>query len=91
MRSSCGCAFGRIAESDLGVCRAKWLAGVDAPVMPSIVRGNSNTAVAAVAETVAGILIGNGSIGVQSIGGEPSDEGLRGSGRFKSFASHLAV
>jgi hypothetical protein len=41
--------------------------------MPSIVRGNTNTAVTAVADTVAGIMNGNGPIGVQSIGGMPSN------------------
>jgi hypothetical protein len=91
MRRSWNCAIGRIAGSDLGVCGAKAFGGVDAPVMPSIVCGKANSAVRAVAKTVVGLLIKNGSIGVQSIGGVESNEGLRGAVCLKSYASHLVV
>ena len=57
---SCTCAIGRIVDSNLRVFGAEGLRVVDASVMPSIVRGNTNAAVIAIAEKAADILTGNG-------------------------------
>jgi choline dehydrogenase-like flavoprotein len=47
---TCTCAIGRVVDSDLRVFGTEWLRVVDASVMPSIVRGNTNAAVIAIAE-----------------------------------------
>jgi len=60
---SCTCAIGGVVDSDLRVFGVAGLRVVDASVMPSIVRGNTNAAVIAIAERAADILIGNGFIG----------------------------
>jgi choline dehydrogenase-like flavoprotein len=57
--ASCTCAIGRIVDSDLRVFGAEGLRVVDASVMPSIVRGNTNAAVIAIAERAADIVMGN--------------------------------
>jgi choline dehydrogenase len=50
------CAIGGVVNSDLRVFGAEGLRVVDASVMPSIVRGNTNAAVIAIAEWAADIL-----------------------------------
>jgi choline dehydrogenase-like flavoprotein len=54
------CAIGRIVDADLRVFGTKGLRVIDASVMPSIVRGNTNASVIAIAEKGADILLGNG-------------------------------
>src|SRR5215467_14081141 len=53
------CAIGRVVDSDLRVFGTQGLRVVDASVMPSIVRGNTNAAVIAMAEKGADILLGH--------------------------------
>src|SRR5262245_23800608 len=52
------CAIGRIVDADLRVFGTDGLRVADASVMPSIVRGNTNAAVIAIAEKAADILLG---------------------------------
>jgi choline dehydrogenase len=56
---TCTCAIGRVVDSDLRVFGIEGLRVADASVMPSIVRGNTNAAVIAIAEKAADILLGN--------------------------------
>ena len=56
---TCTCAIGRVVDTDLRVIGTEGLRVVDASVMPSIVRGNTNAAVIAIAEKASDILIGN--------------------------------
>jgi choline dehydrogenase len=56
------CAIGRVVDSDLRVFGIEGLRVVDASVMPSIVRGNTNAAVIAIAEKAADILVGHARI-----------------------------
>jgi choline dehydrogenase len=56
---ACTCAIGSVVDSDLRVFGTEGLRVADASVMPSIVRGNTNAAVIAIAEKAAGILLGN--------------------------------
>jgi choline dehydrogenase-like flavoprotein len=60
------CAIGGVVDSDLRVFGTEGLRVADASVMPSIVRGNTNAAVIAIAEKAADILLGK----------EPTAEGL---------------
>ena len=53
------CAIGRVVDSDLRVFGTGGLRVVDASVMPSVVHGNTNAAVIAIAEKAADILLGN--------------------------------
>jgi choline dehydrogenase-like flavoprotein len=53
------CAIGRVVDSDLRVFDTEGLRVADASVMPSIVRGNTNAAVIAIAEKAADILLSN--------------------------------
>ena len=53
------CAIGRVVDNDLRVFGTEGLRVVDASVMPSIVRGNTNAAVIAMAEKAADILLGH--------------------------------
>ena len=55
---ACTCAIGRVVDSDLRVFGTEGLRVADASVMPSIVRGNTNAAVIAIAEKAADILLG---------------------------------
>ena len=55
---SCTCAIGSVVDSDLQVFGTEGLRVVDASVMPSIVRGNTNAAVIAIAEKAADIVLG---------------------------------
>ena len=55
---TCTCAIGRVVDSDLRVFGTEGLRVIDASVMPSIVRGNTNAAVIAIAEKAADILLG---------------------------------
>ena len=55
---TCTCAIGRVVDSDLRVFGIEGLRVVDASVMPSVVRGNTNAAVIAIAEKATDILLG---------------------------------
>jgi choline dehydrogenase-like flavoprotein len=57
---SCTCAIGRVVDSNLRVFGIEGLRVVDASVMPSVTRGNTNAAVIAIAEKAADILLGKG-------------------------------
>src|SRR5580700_5960765 len=48
---TCTCAMGRVVDSDLRVFGTEGLRVIDASVMPSVVRGNTNAAVIAVAQS----------------------------------------
>jgi choline dehydrogenase-like flavoprotein len=52
------CAIGGVVDSDLRVFGTEGLGVVDASVMPTIVRGNTNAVVIAIAEKAADILLG---------------------------------
>jgi choline dehydrogenase-like flavoprotein len=53
------CAIGRVVDPDLRVFGTEGLRVADASVMPSIVRGNTNAAVIAIAEKASAILLGH--------------------------------
>ena len=57
--STSTCGIGRVVDSDLQVFGMEGLRVADASVMPSIVRGNTNAAVIAIAEKAAVILLTN--------------------------------
>ena len=57
---TCTCAIGRVVDPQLRVFGTEGLRVVDASVMPSIIRGNTNAAVIAIAEKAADILLGKG-------------------------------
>ncbi|HEY2533720.1 MAG TPA: GMC family oxidoreductase N-terminal domain-containing protein [Xanthobacteraceae bacterium] len=56
---ACTCAIGRVVDPALRVFGTEGLRVADASVMPSVVRGNTNAAVIAIAEKAADMLIGN--------------------------------
>jgi choline dehydrogenase-like flavoprotein len=55
---TCTCAIGRVVDPQLRVFGIEGLRVADASVMPSLVRGNTNAAVIAIAEKAADILLG---------------------------------
>ena len=65
------CAIGSVVDTDLQVFGTEGLRVVDASVMPSIVRGNTNAAVIAMAEKGADILLGH-EPAVRSDAAQPS-------------------
>jgi choline dehydrogenase len=56
---TCTCAIGRVVDADLQVFGTQGLRVADASVMPSILRGNTNAAVIAIAEKAADIVRGH--------------------------------
>ena len=59
---TCTCAMGRVVDSDLRVLGTEGLRVIDASVMPSVVRGNTNAAVIAIAEKAIDLLRGNAPV-----------------------------
>jgi choline dehydrogenase-like flavoprotein len=57
--ASCTCAIGSVVDPELRVFGAEGLRVADASVMPSIIRGNPNAPVIAIAEKAVDILTGN--------------------------------
>jgi choline dehydrogenase-like flavoprotein len=55
---TCTCAIGRVVDPDLRVFGVEGLRIADASVMPSVVRGNTNAPVIAIAEKATDILRG---------------------------------
>jgi choline dehydrogenase-like flavoprotein len=56
---TCTCAIGRVVDPQLRVFGTEGLRVADASVMPSVVRGNTNAPVIAIAEKAADLLLGN--------------------------------
>jgi choline dehydrogenase-like flavoprotein len=56
--ASCTCAIGSVVDPELRVLGVEGLRVADASVMPSIIRGNANASVIAIAEKAADILTG---------------------------------
>lgn len=54
------CGIGRVVDPELRVLGTEGLRVIDASVMPSIVRGNTNASVIAIAEKGADIVLGKG-------------------------------
>jgi choline dehydrogenase-like flavoprotein len=72
------CAIGGVVDSDLRVFGTEGLRVVDASVMPTIVRGNTNATVIAIAEKAADILLAK----------EPTAEGLAAFGEKRKPVFH---
>jgi choline dehydrogenase len=75
---TCTCAMGRVVDSDLRVFGTEGLRVIDASVMPSVVRGNTNAAVIAIAEKAVDLLRGNAplerassNVGFHMVSGSP--------------------
>jgi choline dehydrogenase len=75
---TCTCAMGRVVDSDLRVFGTEGLRVIDASVMPSVVRGNTNAAVIAIAEKAVDLLRGNvpferasSNVGFHMVSGSP--------------------
>jgi choline dehydrogenase len=64
------CAIGRVVDADLRVHGIEGLRVADASVMPSIVRGNTNATVIAIAEKAADILLGKRPAKASSASGQ---------------------
>jgi choline dehydrogenase-like flavoprotein len=64
--ASCTCAIGSVVDPELRVFGVEGLRVADASVMPSIIRGNPNAPVIAIAEKAADILTGNVTAEVES-------------------------